>query len=78
MILKDDKICRLYHKQVVSSPLKFIAVSVDGFALLIKIFKFLVSQNLKVNEKLRSELLIFWHYTFFVISLIHNLAVVFW
>ena len=43
--LKDDEICRLFHKQIVNLPLKFIAVSIDGFALLIKIFKFLVSQN---------------------------------
>jgi len=50
--LKDDEICRLFHKQIVNLPLKFIAVSIDGFALLIKIFKFLVSQNLKAKEKI--------------------------
>jgi len=38
--LKVDKVCRLCHKQIISLPLKFIAVSVDGVALLIKIFKF--------------------------------------
>jgi hypothetical protein len=41
VILKVDKVCRLYHKQIISLPLKFIVVSIDGFALLVKIFKFL-------------------------------------
>lgn len=40
VILKVDKVCRLCHKQIISLPLKFIAISIDGFALLIKIFKF--------------------------------------
>ena len=74
-----DRICRLFRKQIVSLPLKFIAVFIDGFALLKKSLSCLVSQNLKVKEKLQSEVLIFWYYSsFFVISLIHNLAVVFW
>ena len=40
VILKVDKVCRLYHKQIISLALKFIVVSIDGFALLVKIFKF--------------------------------------